>query len=96
MMKRSNDYRDLIKQINEVEKIPCKAKEAGEFIKLFCETPNHVRTLTDFLDKKEKEYFVIPGRTEKPIKVVIKGLPIDMDLEEIKNDLVSKKFRVDK
>ncbi|GBN89441.1 hypothetical protein AVEN_223697-1 [Araneus ventricosus] len=96
MMKRSNDYRDLIKQINEVEKIPCKAKEAGEFIKLFCETPNHVGALTDFLDKKEKESFVIPGSAEKPIKLVIKGLPIDMDLEEIKSELVSKKFRVDK
>ncbi|GBN26946.1 hypothetical protein AVEN_264116-1 [Araneus ventricosus] len=67
MMRRSNDYRDLIKQINEVENIPCRAKEAGEFIKLFCDTPNHVRALTDFLDKKEKEYFVIPGRTERPI-----------------------------
>ncbi|GBN93966.1 hypothetical protein AVEN_25541-1 [Araneus ventricosus] len=67
---------------------------AGEFIKLFCETPNHVRALTDFLD--QKEYFVIPGRAEKPIKIVIKGLPIDMDLEEIKTELISKKFRVDK
>ncbi|GBN23501.1 hypothetical protein AVEN_152547-1 [Araneus ventricosus] len=95
MMKRAIDYRDLLKQINEVEKIPCKAKEAGEFIKLFCQTPKNVRALTDFLDKG-KEYFVIPGRAEKPVKVVIKGLPLDMDLDEIEAELTSKNFRVDK
>ncbi|GBL91510.1 hypothetical protein AVEN_263380-1 [Araneus ventricosus] len=95
-MKRSIDYRDMLKQINEVEGIPCKAKETGEFIKLFCETPRDIRSLTEFLDKKGKEYFVIPGRAEKPIKAVIKGLPLDMNLDEIKIELTNQKFRVDK
>ncbi|GBN81021.1 hypothetical protein AVEN_139099-1 [Araneus ventricosus] len=36
------------------------------------------------------------GEVVKPIKIVIKGLPIDMDLEEIKTELVNKKFRVEK
>ncbi|GBM29800.1 Nucleic-acid-binding protein from transposon X-element [Araneus ventricosus] len=96
MMKRSQDYRNLLKELNEVEKIECKAKEAGEFIKLFCKTPNQVRSLTDYLNNKGKEYFVIPDRAEKPIKVVIKGLPVDMDMEVIKSELQSRNFRVDK
>ncbi|GBM42872.1 hypothetical protein AVEN_245699-1 [Araneus ventricosus] len=72
------------------------AKEAVDFIKLFCEAPGDVRKLTDYLDKNKKEYFVIPGRAVKPIKIVIKGLPKDMDLDDIKTELVSKKFRVEK
>ncbi|GBM43178.1 hypothetical protein AVEN_50102-1 [Araneus ventricosus] len=88
MMKRSIDYRDLLKQ--------CKAKEAGEFVKLFCQTPKDIKALIDFPDKKGKKYFVIPERAEKPIKVVIKGLPLDMDLDEIKAELTSKNFSVDK
>ncbi|GBM68870.1 hypothetical protein AVEN_261842-1 [Araneus ventricosus] len=59
------------------KKIQCKAKKAGEFVKLFCQTPENVRTLTEFLDSKGKEYFVIPERAEKPIK----GLPVDMDID---------------
>ncbi|GBN82102.1 Nucleic-acid-binding protein from transposon X-element [Araneus ventricosus] len=96
MMKRSIDYRDMLKQINEVEGIPCKAKEAGEFLKLFCQTPKDVRSLVNFLDKKGKEYFVIAERAEKPVKVVIKGLPIDTDLDHIKTELTNLKYRVDK
>ncbi|GBM36695.1 hypothetical protein AVEN_202034-1 [Araneus ventricosus] len=85
-----------LKQINEIEGIKRNAKEAGEFIKLFCETPRDVRKLTEYLDKNNKEYFVIPGKVVKPIKIVIKGLPIDTDLDEIKTELVNKKFRVEK
>ncbi|GBM69812.1 putative RNA-directed DNA polymerase from transposon BS, partial [Araneus ventricosus] len=86
----------MLKQINEVEGIPCKAKEAGEFLKLFCQTPKDVRSLVNFLDKKGKEYFVIAERAEKPVKVVIKGLPIDTDLDHIKTELTNLKYRVDK
>ncbi|GBM36743.1 hypothetical protein AVEN_171856-1 [Araneus ventricosus] len=95
-LKKPVNYRDLIKKINEKEGIKCNAKEAGEFVKPFCETPRDVRSLLEFLDKSNKEYFVIPGQVVKPIKIVIKGLPIDMDLEEIKTELVNKKFRVEK
>ncbi|GBM74941.1 hypothetical protein AVEN_173357-1 [Araneus ventricosus] len=95
-MRKPVNYPDLLKQINEKEGIKCNAKEAGEFIKLFCETPRDVRNLTEFLDKSNKENFVIPGKVVKPIKIVIKGLPIDMDLDEIKTEFVNKKFRVEK
>ncbi|GBM22914.1 hypothetical protein AVEN_136339-1 [Araneus ventricosus] len=95
-MTKPVNYRDLLKQINEIEGIKCNAKEAGEFIKLFCETARDVKKLTEFLDKNNKEYFVIPGKAVKPIKVVIKGLPKDTDLDEIKTELVNKEFRVEK
>ncbi|GBM19042.1 hypothetical protein AVEN_172507-1 [Araneus ventricosus] len=84
------------RQINEVEKIKCLAKEAGAFLKLHCTTSGDVRKLTDYLDKNQNEYFVIPRKAIKPIKVVIKGLPKDMDMDKIKTDLISKKFRVEK
>ncbi|GBN16962.1 hypothetical protein AVEN_228698-1 [Araneus ventricosus] len=38
-LRKPVNYRDLLKQINEKEGIKCNAKEAGEFIKLFCEPP---------------------------------------------------------
>ncbi|KAF8785964.1 Nucleic-acid-binding protein transposon like protein [Argiope bruennichi] len=96
MLRRTADYKEIIKRLNTVHKINCKAKEAGEFIKLFVETSDDIRKMTKYLDELDKEYFVIASRAEKPIKVVIKGLPINTECEEIKQELIEKGFRVDR
>ncbi|KAF8784055.1 Nucleic-acid-binding protein transposon like protein [Argiope bruennichi] len=96
MLKRTVEYREIIKRLNQTYNIKCKAKESGEFIKLFAESPEDVRKLTSYLDEQQKEYFVISDKAEKPVKIVIKGLPINTDPEEIKNELNEKGFRVDK
>ncbi|GBM05141.1 hypothetical protein AVEN_197705-1 [Araneus ventricosus] len=95
-LRKPDDYRKLLKELNETEGIKCNAKDAGEFIKLFCESPKDVRNLVNYLDKNNKEYFVIPGKVVKPIKIVIKGLSVDMDPEDIKSELINLKFRVEK
>ncbi|KAF8785183.1 Nucleic-acid-binding protein transposon like protein [Argiope bruennichi] len=96
MLRRTAEYREIIKRLNTIHNIKCKAKEAGEFIKLFAETSDDVRKLTKYLHEQTKEYFVIADRAEKPIKVVLKGLPLNIDTEEIKTELTEKGFRVDK
>ncbi|GBO19514.1 hypothetical protein AVEN_190084-1 [Araneus ventricosus] len=95
-LKKPANYRELLRSINEVEKIKCIAKEAGEFLKLHCTTPDDAKKLTDYFDKNQNEYFVIPHKTSKPIKVVIKGLPKETDMEDIKEELINKNFRVEK
>ncbi|GBO18107.1 Nucleic-acid-binding protein from transposon X-element [Araneus ventricosus] len=95
-LKKPANYRELLRKINEVEKIKCIAKETGEFLKLHCTTPDDAKKLTDYFDKNQNEYFVTPRRTNKPIKVVIKGLPKETDTEEIKEELTNKNFRVEK
>ncbi|GBO40718.1 hypothetical protein AVEN_150647-1, partial [Araneus ventricosus] len=46
MLKRIAEYPILLKRINTVKKIKCTAKESGELVKLFVETPDNVRDLT--------------------------------------------------
>ncbi|GBM76289.1 hypothetical protein AVEN_81839-1 [Araneus ventricosus] len=48
------------------------------------------------LDIEKIQYYVISPTEKKPIKVVIKGLPIDYSTEEIKTSLTKLNFRVDK
>ncbi|GBN56332.1 Nucleic-acid-binding protein from transposon X-element [Araneus ventricosus] len=95
-LKKPENYRELLRRINEVEKIKCIAKETGEFLKLHCTSPDDAKKLTDFFDKNQNEYFVTSRKTSKPIKIVIKGLPKETDTEDIKEELINKNFRVEK
>ncbi|GBN59638.1 Nucleic-acid-binding protein from transposon X-element [Araneus ventricosus] len=95
-LKKPANYRELLRRINEVEKIKCIAKEAGEFLKLHCTTPVDAKKLADYFDKNQNEYFVTSRKTNKPMKVVIKGLPKETDTEDIKEELINKNFRVEK
>ncbi|KAF8789917.1 Nucleic-acid-binding protein transposon like protein [Argiope bruennichi] len=96
MLRRIAEYPVLLKRINTVQKIKCTAKETGEFVKLFVDTTDDVRKLTKYLEEQNLEYYVISDKAEKPVKIVIKGLPINTDVEEIKNELTQLDYQVQK
>ncbi|GBN28365.1 Nucleic-acid-binding protein from transposon X-element [Araneus ventricosus] len=96
MLKRIAEYPVLLKRINTVKKIKCTAKESGELVKLFVETPDNVRDLTKYLDELNLEYFQIDSDPIKPIKVVVKGLGINADMEEMKIELTQLGYSVHK
>ncbi|GBO34690.1 hypothetical protein AVEN_16380-1 [Araneus ventricosus] len=48
-----------------------RAKESGEHVRIYADSPKDVRELTKYLDNEKKEYYVIPDRAERPTKVVI-------------------------
>ncbi|GBL92945.1 hypothetical protein AVEN_54597-1 [Araneus ventricosus] len=54
------------------------------------------RELTEYLDKQEIQYYVVPSRAENPIKTIIKGLPPYTTTDEIKEGLIAKGFKVAK
>ncbi|GBN07135.1 hypothetical protein AVEN_231143-1 [Araneus ventricosus] len=85
-----------MQRLNEVQKISCAAKPKGEFMHVFCNSSLNHRKITDYLDTERIQYYVVPPAAKKPVKVVIKGLPIDFSTEEIKNNLTKLNFRVDK
>ncbi|GBN78186.1 Nucleic-acid-binding protein from transposon X-element [Araneus ventricosus] len=80
-----------------------------EISRNFPETDNHyvrgyirispnsseVRTkIIEYLDKNEKEYVLSEAPTERPIKIVIKGVPPDHCREKITQELESLNFKV--
>ncbi|GFS48783.1 uncharacterized protein TNCV_1393351 [Trichonephila clavipes] len=73
------------------------SKNSGKFIKLFTKDVEEKRSLTHYLESdKDFEYFCIKPKLEKPIKVVIKGLPIFTKTLEIHSDLEEEGFTVEK
>ncbi|GFT01564.1 nucleic-acid-binding protein from transposon X-element [Trichonephila clavipes] len=72
------------------------SKLTGEYIKLYTDMDEQRRELIHKLDELKFEYFAITPKAERPIKVVIKGLPRDSKPEDINNDLTELGYTVDK
>ncbi|GFW10238.1 nucleic-acid-binding protein from transposon X-element [Trichonephila clavipes] len=94
-LKYTKDHRIQMKTLNDIYP-ELRSKLTGEYIKLYSDTDEERREFINKLDKLEFQYFAIKPKAERPIKVVIKGLPRDSDPQDIKNDLVELGYMVDK
>ncbi|GFX26214.1 nucleic-acid-binding protein from transposon X-element [Trichonephila clavipes] len=95
-LKIKENFRSQIKSI--YQKFPESTnKTSGKFIKLFSKDVEEKHNLTKFLESdKNFEFFCIKPKLDKPIKVVIKGLPIFTKTQEIHSDLEEEGFSVEK
>ncbi|GFX13808.1 nucleic-acid-binding protein from transposon X-element [Trichonephila clavipes] len=73
-----------------------RSKLTGEYIKLYSNTDEERRELINKLDELEFQYFAIKPKAERPMKVVIKGLPRNSNPQDIKNDPVELGYTVEK
>ncbi|GFY23240.1 nucleic-acid-binding protein from transposon X-element [Trichonephila clavipes] len=71
-------------------------KMAGNYIKIQPATPDDHRDITTLLQNIRAEHYIIKRLADRPIKVVIKGLPVKTDVADIEADLVQKGFAVEK
>ncbi|GFT46800.1 uncharacterized protein TNCV_967261 [Trichonephila clavipes] len=106
-LKINNNYRKQLDQLKE--KFPeLTSKTSGKYIKINLESHEEHKELVDFMDKdKDFQFYVLPPKDKKPIKIVIKGLPgctkpneIIIDLEHQGysdcscNQLISKRTKL--
>ncbi|GFW81725.1 uncharacterized protein TNCV_2883991 [Trichonephila clavipes] len=70
-------------------------KSSGEFIKLITNYIEEYHALTNFLEDKDFEFFSLKPKPIKPIKIVIKGLPIFTKTHEIQSDLEEEGFAIE-
>ncbi|GFT71457.1 hypothetical protein TNCV_2478511 [Trichonephila clavipes] len=95
-LKTDKNYRDQLKKISE--NFPnISIKTAGDYIKLFPKTEEEKGNLTKFLElDKNYQFYVTQAKLNKPLKVVLKGLPrvtlpedIQIDLEALVYTIIS-------
>ncbi|GFV45749.1 hypothetical protein TNCV_2409321 [Trichonephila clavipes] len=68
----------------------------GNYIKVQPGSVDDHRYITTLLEAKKAVHYVIEPLANRPIKVVIKGLPVDTDVAEIEVDIVQKGFVIEK
>ncbi|GFT39570.1 hypothetical protein TNCV_1862031 [Trichonephila clavipes] len=88
-------HREQIKFL--YEKFPnIRNKTSGDVIKIYTNDFEEYRSLIQaMVADKEFELYVINPKLDKPIKVVIKGLPISSKIEDIKNDLEEEGYVIE-
>ncbi|GFW84494.1 hypothetical protein TNCV_212981 [Trichonephila clavipes] len=80
------NYKDQMAVITK--KFPkIRSRLTGDFLKLYTDTAEERRTAVQFLREHKFQFYTIKSKAERPIKVVIKGLPRSTNPEEIKEDL---------
>ncbi|GFV49205.1 nucleic-acid-binding protein from transposon X-element [Trichonephila clavipes] len=80
------NYKDQMAVITK--KFPkIRSRLTGDFLKLYTDTAEERRTAVQFLREHKFQFYTIKSKAERPIKVVIKGLPRTTNPEEIKEDL---------
>ncbi|GFW59883.1 RNA-directed DNA polymerase from mobile element jockey [Trichonephila clavipes] len=64
-----------------------RSRLTGEFLKLYTDSAEERRMAVQHLKMLDFQFYTIKSKAERPIKVVIKGLPRNTNPEEIKQDL---------
>ncbi|GFT20369.1 nucleic-acid-binding protein from transposon X-element [Trichonephila clavipes] len=73
-----------------------RGKLTGEYLKLYTDTAEQQHNLIHLLEELDFEFHIIPCKADRPIKIVIKGLPRDTPLTDIQNELENLGFTIDK
>ncbi|GBM94525.1 hypothetical protein AVEN_193009-1 [Araneus ventricosus] len=85
-MIRKKKYKERLKKLNnKFGKV--NAVLANEYIKVYPETAEEHRDMQKFCREEKIEFYVIRSLSERPFKIVIKGLHRDTHIEEIKSEL---------
>ncbi|GFW09740.1 hypothetical protein TNCV_868031 [Trichonephila clavipes] len=86
-----------MEQVKTLTKIipTLRSKKIGELIKLYTNNFEDYRILNDTVEELKYQFFVIKPKHERPIKVVVKGLPKDTETQQIHQNLIDLGFTVD-
>ncbi|GBM97576.1 RNA-directed DNA polymerase from mobile element jockey [Araneus ventricosus] len=96
MLKRTDNFHEVLKKIN-AELGQVESKLGGPYIKLYVKDELEHRKLTKYLKIADLEYFTMTPRSERPIKVVIRGIPPETPAEYVKESLIEEyKFEIEK
>ncbi|GFW76905.1 PRE_C2HC domain-containing protein [Trichonephila clavipes] len=64
-----------------------RSRLTGDFLKLYTDSSEERRLVVQLLKKLRFQFYTIKAKAERPMKVVIKGLPRTTNPDEIKQDL---------
>lgn len=76
-------------KIDGLENVTAKIKSTPSQIKINCPDENSFRTVQNFLETNRDyvESFSFPVKEERSLKIVIKGIPLDISDNELSNEL---------
>ncbi|GFV84861.1 uncharacterized protein TNCV_4298431 [Trichonephila clavipes] len=92
---KKDNYKLIVKNLNK-DFPDCDVKLAGKYLKIFTQSSDEHRIVAEYLKEKSEEFYVIDPPDSRPLKIVIKGLPVSTEIGEIQEDFTSQGFCVEK
>ncbi|GIY24358.1 nucleic-acid-binding protein from transposon X-element [Caerostris darwini] len=94
MIMKPNDIHSFMQKINNGLKTKITCKLTNQYLKIKLETENLHAISTKYLDSTNIPYYIITSKNLRTVKAVIRGHPINTDLEIIKNELTELIFEI--
>lgn len=88
-IEHSESFPELMEQIKSVCKTNVSAKLSGTFVRLAPNSQEQYEKIIAVLTQSKTEYFITSHRSTRPLKVVVRGLPINTSLERIEEALTN-------
>lgn len=88
------EWRKIVAKINEQLKTELPLMDSGKFVKIYPQNVEQFRTVQSILISNNIKSFAISPQGTKPFKVIIKGIPSEIPVEEVKNELIQSGFEV--
>ncbi|GFW58599.1 nucleic-acid-binding protein from transposon X-element [Trichonephila clavipes] len=89
MLRYQTNYNLILKELDR--KYPNSVnKLTGQYIKIMASNTDELREITAALKAQGEEFYSVPHLSERPLEVVIKGLPKSTPTDEIKEDLLNQ------
>lgn len=84
---KAHNWRHVADEIDNLAQCKVYKKVQDNLIKFFPNTVEIYRKIQNYLSEKKIEFFGMKLKNERTRKVLIKGIPIDFGIEDIKGEL---------
>ncbi|GIX84114.1 nucleic-acid-binding protein from transposon X-element [Caerostris extrusa] len=95
MVRYTDNLKDQIAEISNQFEDDVRIKLAGEQLKIFPANSDLHRAITKYLTHGKIEFYVITPKNQRPLKAVLKGLPVSYSADEIATGLAELGLKID-
>lgn len=90
----AENYQEVIRDINGITKAEFTTKYSSNQLRINLTSADDYRELTRYYDTNKIEYHTFQNPSNRPLSVVIKGIPLSVSEDEIKDELTEKDFTI--
>jgi hypothetical protein len=90
------NWRDIIKKLKTELNIKIELVDSGNFIKIYADNLDNFKKILNFVKINNIMAFNNNPKLERPLKIVVCGIPSDIPCSEVHADLTERGFQVNK
>lgn len=91
---QEREWRKLVTNLNNMLKTELPMMDSGKFVKIYPQDIDQFRVIQRILTENKVKCFAISPQGTKPFKIIIKGVPAEIPVDEVRDELKRLGFDV--